>query len=186
VFVSTTANADWTTLPAKPVYVTLVHELLSGSVRTGDDWMNRKVGEQVEIPGWIKTTQRPMLSDAARREVPIEQSNSAGGQSVWRSAPILRPGVYTLATGERTYPIAVNVPAEEADIRTLDPAAVKAALGDINMDVFSDQPAAEASHSDPGRDFGWSLMVMVLGLVAAECFMAMRFGHYRRVSVKRN
>ena len=28
VFVSTSANADWTSLPAKPAYVTLMHELL--------------------------------------------------------------------------------------------------------------------------------------------------------------
>jgi hypothetical protein len=31
-----------------------------------------------------------------------------------------------------------------------------------------------------GNDFGWPFMLIGAMLVAAECFMAMRFGHYRR------
>ena len=31
-----------------------------------------------------------------------------------------------------------------------------------------------------GNDFGWPFMLAALIFVAAECFMAMRFGHYRR------
>ena len=42
VFLATTANADWTTLPAKPAYVALMHELLAGSINSGDGWMNSR------------------------------------------------------------------------------------------------------------------------------------------------
>jgi hypothetical protein len=41
-----------------------------------------------------------------------------------------------------------------------------------------DLPAITAQTA--GRDFGWSFMLVVLGLVGAECFLAMKFGHYRR------
>ena len=37
---------------------------------------------------------------------------------------------------------------------------------------------AEANRA--GNDFGWPFMLAGLLLVAGECYMAMRFGHYRR------
>jgi hypothetical protein len=42
-------------------------------------------------------------------------------------------------------------------------------------------PPAIASAADTaGNDFGWPFMLIGAMLVAGECFMAMRFGHYRR------
>ena len=58
--------------------------------------------------------------------------------------------------------------------------AVKKALGDIDVHLVGDELPPSALAKEDGLDFGWPLMLIVLGLVAAECFMAMRFGHYRR------
>jgi hypothetical protein len=185
LFISTTANADWTTLPVKLNYVTFIQELFSGSVRTADDWLNREVGQSLEIPPTTKTTGRPTLTDASKREVPIEESQTPDRQPIWRSRQLNRPGLYTLSTGERTYPVAVNIPSTESDIRTLEPAAIKSALGDIDLALEPDQPPAEFASDDPKRDFGWTFMLLVFGLVAIECFMAMEFGHHKRIGVKR-
>jgi hypothetical protein len=43
-------------------------------------------------------------------------------------------------------------------------------------------PALEAVGLQQGRDFGWSAMLLVLAAVGIECFLAMKFGHYRRVA----
>jgi len=104
----------------------------------------------------------------------------ADGQSVYRSKPILKPGVYTLNIGQANIPIAVNVPAEEADIRNLPFEEIRKRLGDIEMTNYGDSLPAEALSRDEGNDLGWSVMTIVLILVGAECYMAMRFGHYRR------
>ena len=77
-------------------------------------------------------------------------------------------------------PVSVNVPPDEADVRTVDNAAVKKALGDIDLALESDQLPPEPVSAAAGNDYGWSLMVIVLALVAVECVMAMRFGHSRR------
>jgi hypothetical protein len=77
-------------------------------------------------------------------------------------------------------PIAVNVPSDEADIRPVDDAAIRAALGGIVIDFQTDQLPAVAATRNLGNDYGWSIMSVVLVLVGLECFMAMRFGHYRR------
>ena len=116
----------------------------------------------------------------AMAEIVLEQVQLPDGRSVYRSRPLDKPGVYTLSTGSRTIPVAVNVPDDEADIRPLDAAAIRNALGEIEMGTFDDQLPTLAETQQPASDFGWSVMLIVLGLVALESFLAMRFGHYRR------
>jgi hypothetical protein len=177
IFFSTTANADWTTLPVKLVYVSLMHELVAASVPAGDAWMNLSVGQPLELPTTLQVTAAPTLTGPANATLPLTRAATQYGRQVYRSAPLSQPGVYVLATGERRYPVSVNVPAEESDIRTLDAAGVKAALGDIDAEFVEDQLPVAAVAQAEGRDFGWTAMVLLLGLLAAECFMAMRFGH---------
>ena len=78
VFVSTTANADWTSLPAKPAYVVLMHELLAGSVSSGDAWMNLLVGDELQIPPTLRLTAAPSLKDANQGEIALEQTTVNG------------------------------------------------------------------------------------------------------------
>jgi hypothetical protein len=90
--------------------------------------------------------------------------------------------VYRLSTGAATLPIAVNVPADEADVRTIDDHSIKRALGDADTVLEGDAiPPAQVNAANlAGNDFGWPVMLAGLLFVAAECYMAMRFGHYRR------
>jgi hypothetical protein len=184
VFNTTTANPDWTTFPGKMAYVSLMHEILAGSVNPAEAWLNRTVGESIVVPTWLRLTAAPTLLDPQKQEVVIDQSTVSGGASggapVYKSQPLKRPGVYVLSTGTRTMPVSVNVPQDEADIRTVDNAAIKKAFGDIDLALESDQLPAEPISEVAGNDYGWSIMAIVLALVAVECFMAMRFGHYRR------
>lgn len=180
VFYSTSANWEWTSFLAKPAYVALMHELLSGDITSNDRWMNIQVGDPVEIPSTIQLVGAPTLKDPLRADVIISQMQTSDGRSVYRSAPLPRPGVYTLTNGDRTYPIAVNVPDDEADIRPLDAPALKKSLGDINLTAFDDSlPAMEMSKDAP-KDFGWAVMLALLAMVAFESFLAMKFGHYRK------
>jgi hypothetical protein len=182
VFVSTAADADpeWTFLPAKPVYVSLVHELLLGTVTPGDQWLNLEVGQSLQIPANIKLAAAPTLADPAQRPVVLDEARGDDGRMIYRSRPLAQPGVYRLETGARQYPVAVNVPGDEADVRTLNDAALQRALGGIQIDLEGDElPPVAAAVSD-GNDYGWSFMLAVLALVGLESLLAMRFGHYRR------
>jgi hypothetical protein len=198
LYVSTSANDAWNKLPAKPNYLTLIHELIAGSIRSADDWMNLTVGQPLIIPPYVKVSSAPLLVDPTQKEIVIEQvtPQAAGpgtrpttapagaldsGLPVYRSRPLERPGIYQLSIGTQTLPIAVNAPAaEEADVRTLDDKAVRAALGDVDVAFDADQPAPAAVAAAGGNDFGWNFMVLVLLLVGVESLLAMRFGHYRR------
>ena len=180
VFVSTTADHDWATLSAKPAYVALMHELLAGSVRTGDGWLNLTVGQPLELPPTVRLTATPTLLDPAKQPVVMEASDAGAGQTVYRSRPLNKPGVYALNTGGGTFPVAVNVPSDEADVRTLADEAIRKVLGDIELSSKGADVPAVAAATESGNDLSWAFMVAVFALLAVECFMAMRFGHYRR------
>jgi len=184
VFVATTANAEWTTLPSKPVYVALVHELLSGSVRTGDAWLNRVAGQSLEIPQTVRLSATPTLLDPAKNPVVVEASQAEGGTTVYRSRPLTRPGVYTLSTGAGNLPVAVNVPSDEADVRTIPQEAIRSALGGIELTMRGAEVPATTIAAETGNDLSWAFMLAVFALLAAECFMAMRFGHHRRTDLR--
>jgi Mg-chelatase subunit ChlD len=183
---ATGASLDWTALPARLNFAPLLHELLSGTMSSGDEWMNLSVGQELRIPARVQLTSAPVLKDPQQADLVMEQATSPGGQITYHSRPIMKPGLYTLITGNTKMPIAVNVPSAgenetpEADIRPIDQNAIRKALGDIEIAFERDQLPAAADRNSAGNDFGWSMMMIVLGVVGLECFLAMRFGHYRR------
>jgi hypothetical protein len=131
------------------------------------------------VPASLKLTSAPTLVDASQRQLVLD-SVPGNGAAAYQSAPIEKPGVYHLATGTQTLPIAVNVPSDEADVRTVNNATIQKALGEIPMELEGDQLPANSATAAAGEDYGWPLMLAALLLVGAECWMAMRFGHYRR------
>jgi hypothetical protein len=164
----------------------LLHELLSGTMSSGDEWMNLSVGEELRVPARVQLTAAPVLKDAQQGDIVMEQSVGTGGQVTYHSRPLAKPGLYTLITGQTKMPIAVNVPAapedqtSEADVRPIEQNVIRQALGGIDIAFERDQLPAVAERNDIGNDFGWTMMVIVLAMVGLECFLAMRFGHYRR------
>jgi hypothetical protein len=179
VFFTTSADPEWTNLPAKPVYVSLIHEIIAGTVSSSEQWMNLLVGQRLELPvnrGWPAV---PAIRTDDDREMPLEQVVDATGQTVYRSEPISRPGVYRVVAGSVSWPVCVNLPQDEADIRPLPDQAVASALGGIELITLGAELPSATSVQEV-QDFGWSIMGLVLLLLAAECFMAMRFGHYRK------
>jgi hypothetical protein len=184
VWISTTANGEWTDFPAHAPYEPLMQELLAHSVKSGTYWMNLEVGQELVIPASVRMTAAPGLLDPDKKPVVLEgqsvnEPGSPESATVYRSSPLTLPGVYTLSLGNATYPIAVNIPKGEADIRTLNDPALRHNLGDIDMTLEGDQPPSEAQVAQAGRDWGWHVMVIVFVLLGAEAFMAMRFGHWR-------
>lgn len=183
---ATSASLEWTALPGRLNFAPLLHELLSGTMSSGDEWMNLSVGEELRIPARIQLTAAPMLKDPQQADIVMEQSTAPGGQITYHSRPLAQPGMYTLITGNTKMPIAVNVPAarqgeiSEADIRPIESSAMRKALGDIDIQFERDQLPALANRNEAGNDFGWSMMIIVLAMVGLECFLAMRFGHYKR------
>lgn len=181
VFFSTTVSPEWNGLPPKPAYAALMHELLGGSVTAGDRWMNLQVGDVLSIPQAMGLTAAPQLFDSSKNSIPMESLTSADGVTTYHSAkPMTKPGVYLLNMGKRTVPVVVNVPPSEADIRVIPTDAVKKAMGDVDLAVEDDSVSVAGLKADTSNDWSWIAMFAVLLLAGIECFLAMRFGHYKR------
>jgi len=187
IWVSTSANGAWTDFPAHQAYTPLMQELLAHSVKSGTFWMNLEVGQPLTIPSSVRMTAAPSLLDPDKKALPLESqidesADRVGGAATYTSAPLARPGLYSLNLGDATIPIAVNVPASESDIRTINDEAIRDALGRIDLTLQGDQPPGEGQVAENGRDWGWHLMLAVLVLLGLEAFMAMRFGHWRQAT----
>ena len=179
VTVTTAADPQmqWSNLSSRPVFVSLVHELLSHAAGGGDGWLNVAVGEPTVVPASAATGGVPTMTDPQGRAVRLERVE--GG--AYQSQPLAEPGVYRVTAGPAAYPVAVNPPASESDVRPLAEAAIVEALGDIDVTfVAGDREAAQATEMTAGRDdFGWALLLAVLALAAAEALMATHFDRGR-------
>lgn len=190
VFVSTTAkDEDWGYFNSRMAYLELMHELLSGTVRVGDYWMNLTVGDRLVIPASERMTSAPSLSDPAGKPIVVAPpdsealSNPNDKDASWKGAyhtdPIARPGMYALSLGNRKLPIAVNVPAaDEANVTTVNDDAITRALGDIPIN-FRSAEAPIVTDARSARDYGWWCLLALLMLLGFECFIAMKFSHHR-------
>jgi hypothetical protein len=182
VFFSTTADAQWTTFPAKPAYVALMNELIAGTIDAGDQWMNLLVGQPLLVPRTVPMTSAPTLRDAQQQSLPLTEA-APGQPFACRSDPLEHPGLYTLWTGMRDYPIAVNLDPASSDLRPLDGLALRRALGDVDVTLNGDQVPPLTDSADSARDYGWALLFAMLFLAAAETLLAKRFGHHRSAVV---
>ncbi len=181
VFFASSADAEWTSFPAKPAYVTLMHEIVAGTVAGSERFMNLTVGQRIEIPTTRELGGVPTLHNAdTNADEPLVQVTRSDGSAVYQSPPMEKPGVFRLNAGKVSWPVAVNVPADEADVRPLSDEAIRTALGNVEVATLGAELPGEAESEEEGRDFGWALMAIVLALLGFECFMAMRFGHYRK------
>jgi hypothetical protein len=176
--VATAADPEmqWSDLSSKPVFVSLIHELLSNLTGGGDAWLNLTVGEPLVVPATSATAGSAMLFDPQNRSTPLIRD--ATGRLT--SDPLTTPGLWRLQSGGASYDLAVNPPAGESDVRRLDRAAVESALGDIDL-IWLDAAAADttATLAADRNDFGWAILLAVLALAGAECFMATHFGRSR-------
>lgn len=179
VFIATSAGADgWNTLPARPVYVTLVQELVGRSLRPRDAFLNRLVGERLRLvtgspvpPGQppLRLSGPPTLTNPAGQVIPLElrpatqdppqpttalESASEVGAAVWVSPPLTRPGVYRLG--------GIVAAGEGGEIGTLPVAVNVDAVAEADVRTLT-REAIRSTLVPATVPAGWSERVEVIG-----------------------
>ncbi len=196
--VATSADAEWSTLVARPAYVTLVHELLGAVVGQASDWMNRRVGETLRLPQqWSGIAGEIRLVDpqGARRVL----ARDAEGRL--EAVRVDRPGVWVIETdandtaegteASKRMPVAVVIDPRESDLALVDRSGYAEAVGlspvewtTIRAEVDgSNQPADDASTasstgseaSNAGeKEWTWGVLFALLLVLLGETFLAER------------
>jgi hypothetical protein len=193
LFISTSANLEWTDFPNNRSYPQLLFEMLDGSLRSRDAWMNLTVGDRLVIPPEARASAVTLTrNDVDQTKIPVfpperdvkgsspaidaDDSQDDEWRSLYHTDFLTQPGMYTLTLGNRKLPIAVNVPAvNQADVTTVDNEAISQALGGVKIEE-------RVNFNNPDRDYyGWLTLIAVLALAGFECFIAWKFGHNRQL-----
>ncbi|MEM8738464.1 MAG: BatA domain-containing protein, partial [Planctomycetota bacterium] len=180
------ADPLWTNLPTKPLFPALLHDALRGVLGEAD----RAAGSEVVVGD------RPRLGDgfagvsalvSGEREVLLGRGlagetggeTGTGGEGVRALSAFVEPGVYGARAGGSGRRLAVNVPADAGDLRSVDGAYLEGWLGALGAwsYVESDSPAAALGEAAAWTGLGWSLLWVLLGLVGLEMGMARWFSH---------
>ena len=171
VYLAVSPKLDWTNLPAKPLMVPLVHELIRqgvGLIRTAQRY---GVGEQ-PLLGLGRTAARIVGPDGGAIAL------DARGRP---QQPIARSGLYEVQdqAGQPIGRIAVNVDVQASRPDPQSPAAVTewlAKSGDWQP-FETDDPARPLRSADSGAPLAGLLLMAVLGLVVLETAFARWFSH---------
>jgi hypothetical protein len=179
VLAASPATTEWGTLPLKPMFLPLVHQLVAYLAAGTDGTRNGRVGEPVVKP--------LPLNEAGR---PVDVIDPGGGRTTLRSAvddrgctvTIDRPqraGFYRIEVSRGTQDtFAVNRDTRESVLRSLDRRTVEQRLNSrtltwigINEDLMS-----ALTRSRQGVEFWRHLLIAALVLLVTETMLAQMFG----------
>ncbi len=180
VLINTTANMDWTNLPAKGDFITLMMNLVQHAASDNAPGRNFTVAEifieevhTISGSGKEYTIRKP---DGSEERLGI--TSSAGGFQL-RFEQLDQAGWYRLHTPEVEGAVSVNLNPAESDLTALDEAEIRRAF-DCELEYSAAAPT-ETQLAGAGRsEFGAMLIYAVLLLLLAETLLALWFDHERR------
>ena len=176
---TTTANMDWTNLPAKGDYVSLVMNLVTYLCASSDERRNLRLGEPIREPltaAQIAMTKQVVTPDDKTEPVHLDCADDRCSLS-FEGTDV--PGFYTVSIGDEDRLFAVNMPASEGDLRAWTPQQARARLGaGIDFITEPDRLVRNIVRA-PTRELAAGLTYLLLALLVIEMWAAMRFGGTR-------
>jgi hypothetical protein len=182
LLVGTSADARWNYLVYTSEFPVLVQELLRWLVGQPDRAVNLQVGEAFRQPVLLSSQylllRRP--DHGKVRLAPVAQGN------LWQVAydQTDRQGIYEIDTAPEVMTrrrFAVNLVAAEGDLTRVDRNPFQAELRSIGAELWeptrSIRREVEGRHSI--REYAWAFLWSLLGMLAVETLLAVRFGRRR-------
>lgn len=177
--VTTSADMEWTNLPARGDYVSLMVNLCVYLTRGRGASRTYMVGDMVRHPipasasGFAPYVTRPdQRSQDAR--VLVEE-----GVYVVEFGPVEEAGVYTLTLGPRQTTVAVNPDPSESDTRPVVAEALRAAMACEAEIVTAGALTETILRGHRSSELGDRMLFIVLLLLVAESWLAAKWGAFR-------
>lgn len=179
-YMASAPTLAWTDLPARPLMVPLVQELVRQGVGSSNADTAPVAGRPVVAPSGA-TSVTSVGGDSTARTIDVDSSGLVG-------EPITRTGVWTARDvgGKARGVIAVNADLIGSRTGVNDPETVRAwlggAFGDSAPDdqvawLDEDKPGVTLSTGDRGSPFSMPLLIAALALVLVETLLARWFAH---------
>jgi len=172
---TSTLDDSWTDLAKKPVYLPLVHQLVSYLARYEQTPAWLTVGQVVDLASTAATIRgdRIVVSPSGQRTT--QRANTPG------LLELTEQGIYEVRAGGTTtgrpMSIAVNIDPSEADLTPLDPAELVASVTGHATQTTADGAAPEPlsrEDNEKRQALWWYLLFAGLLLLAAETVISNR------------
>jgi len=176
---TTTANMEWTNLPAMGDYVSLVMNLATYLCSSNDARRNLQLGEPIRehlTAAQIGMTRQVVTPEDKTEPASLDCADDRCSLS-FEGTDV--PGFYTVSIGTDDRLFAVNMPPSEGDLRAWTPAQARARLGDGISFVTEPDDLVRNIASAPTRELAAGLTYLLLALLVIEMWAAMRFGGTR-------
>lgn len=180
--ITTSANMDWTNLPAKGDYVTLMLNTVGFLAPTHGQNRNRLVGDVLVEPLTAAESSLPMRVTTSEgtsvegRIIPVEGSLNL------EFGPTTRNGFYTFGVGSELRIAAVNVDGTESDLLSVSHERWLETL-DREVRWIGDPESISRKPSTANvMELATMTAYAVLVLLIAETWLAMKFGAARKLS----
>jgi hypothetical protein len=189
ILLATSADNEWSDWPASPSYLVTLLELVQYACRSGEWREDAVVGSPLH---WRHRADREVAAAAVRTPGypadPAEIIQAGGGSDdarltyTWERTD--RPGVYRLMAtahdGESIErPRAVNVDAQEGDLRHVSRDRLMAMTGGLTTEFRSPDEDISPADAPAGREMWPIVLVVALGLLMIEQFLGWYFGRVR-------
>ncbi|MGP1346601.1 MAG: BatA domain-containing protein [Phycisphaerales bacterium] len=186
-YLSVAVDLNWSDLPAKPLMVPLIQELLRQGVGAAAGGGASMAGRTPDLPAGATTTN---AEPPARQ--PISAQLAGDDPSIDDSGVIVRAGLYTAldASGRPVAPIAVNADRRAGDVAGNQPEGVREWLAgllppgvDASTRVLLVEPGGFTERGDAeSTASGGAFALLLLALLAAllETVLARLFSHAQR------
>jgi hypothetical protein len=171
--VATPADGIWSDLPLQPVFLPLLHRLVTHAGRVVDPKRYFTVGEIATL-----AAEPPTLVVRA----PAGSTLRVEGDSASRAVVLAEPGFYQIsAPGTATQPLAANPAAEESDLASAAPAEVGILLRANRDSTAGADPENRPTALEQERNQSWWILLLALlaALLAAEAVYAGRLSRVR-------
>lgn len=173
---TTTANMDWTNLPAKGDYVSLMLSAMAHLAPPHGGHRNVLVGDRIHEPLTPAETSMP-LHVAADGRTSAEPALVPDGESLaLEYGPIERARVLNVSIGKTTRHFVANVDPKESDLSSIDDESFRQALGRPVRMIRGTESLAFEPATARSAELASMAMYVVAGLLFLEMGMAMWFG----------
>ncbi len=181
LLLATAIDPSWTNLPAKPLFVPLIHETLRGVLgETGDGGgpVVAICGDQPVLGRAWQGADRLVLTDQHPRPVQIDLRPKEGSLQPISAMEV--PGIYGAAgSSQISRLLAVNPDAAGGDTRQMPRQQLEkwlTAVGDWSWLDPAD-PSTALSVEPSRTDLSWPLLWAVLALIVTETALSRWFSH---------
>jgi hypothetical protein len=185
---TTTANMDWTNLPAKGDYVSLILNAMAYLLPSHGEHRNLLVGQTIRerlsavessLPLRVMAPQRPPTGGMGKMATAEPALVSDGGALALEYGPIERARAVTIAIGSEVRTFVANVDSAESDLTVMEEQAFLEALdrpirmvSNVNADISNRAVTRATELASVG-------LYLLIVLLLAEVSLAMWFGTQR-------